>query len=756
MEKKLGVYICTGCGIGEAVDAEALSKLAAEEHKAPVCRSHEFLCSEEGLALIRKDVEEGTNALVIAACSMRAMTDAFRFDPMKTIAIRVNLREHVAWCQEPKGEDTQMLAEDYLRMGIARAEKTELLEPFKEEIEKAVLVVGGGRTGLTAALGAAEAGSEVVLVEKEKELGGWMTKWHRQLPTSPPYAEAEDLDIGALVSAVQGNSRVKVHTSTKIEKISGAPGMFDVSLKNGEGSTTVRVGAIVQATGWRPYDASRLEHLGRGKHKNVVTSVEFEEMARTGKIARPSDGRPAESVAFIQCAGSRDEKHLPYCSSVCCRVSLKQATYVRSANPEAKAYILYKDLRSPGEHEEFYRARQDDARIFLARGEVTGVEPAGGNELLVEMENSILGEKVKIRADLVVLAVGMVPNAADGEAVRKLEDSKAMVAKGEAAGEETGQIEEAKKAIAELRAKHEGTEILNLTYRQGPDAPALTHGFPDSHFICFPYETRRTGSYAAGCVREPMDSSSSAEDAAGAALKAIQCVELASRGAAVHPRAGDISYPDFDLPRCTQCKRCTEECPFGVLDEDVKFTPKPNPTRCRRCGICLGSCPERIINFNDYSVDLIGSMIKSVNVPDEFDEKPRLLGFVCENDVYPALDAAGLKRMRYSPFIRFIPVRCLGAVNVVWISDALACGFDGIILIGCKSGDDYQCHFIKGSELARYRGDNVREKLKQMVLEDERVRIEEIALADFDKLPGIIDEFAAKIEELGMNPFKGL
>jgi quinone-modifying oxidoreductase subunit QmoB len=139
--------------------------------------------------------------------------------------------------------------------------------------------------------------------------------------------------------------------------------------------------------------------------------------------------------------------------------------------------------------------------------------------------------------------------------------------------------------------------ILNLAYRQGPALPTLKYGFPDSHFICFPYETQRTGIYAAGTVRAPMDSASAIQDAAGAAIKAIQCVTLTAQGKAVHPRVGDQSFPEFFLQRCTQCKRCTEECPFGTLDEDEKGTPKPNPTRCRRCGVCMGACPERIISF---------------------------------------------------------------------------------------------------------------------------------------------------------------
>jgi quinone-modifying oxidoreductase subunit QmoB len=217
----------------------------------------------------------------------------------------------------------------------------------------------------------------------------------------------------------------------------------------------------------------------------------------------------------------------------------------------------------------------------------------------------------------------------------------------------------------------------------------------------------------------------------------------------------DLSFPDFFLQRCTQCKRCTEECPFGTLNEDVKGTPQPNLSRCRRCGICMGACPERIISFKDYSVDIVSSMIKAVEIPDEFEEKPRLLGLVCENDAYPALDTAGLKRIRHSAWIRFIPVRCLGSVNIVWVADALSRGYDGILLVGCKSGDDYQCHFIRGSELMAKRGENIREKLKQLALEEERVRLEQLTIDDFDRLPEIVNEFAEEIEEMGMNPFKG-
>jgi quinone-modifying oxidoreductase subunit QmoB len=747
VDKKVAVYICRGCEIGGSLDIDALSEVVTDECEIELCRDHECLCNDAGLELIKGDIQEGANALVISGCSPRFKTDDFKFDGCTTE--RVNLREHVVWSHEPNDEDTQMLAADYLRMGIARAKLAELPDPFDEEIDKTILVVGGGVTGMTAALDAANAGYHVVLVEKEAELGGWAGKFAWRFPLSPPYKELEPVDLSERIAEVQGNERITVHTGTTIEKIDGQPGQFDVLVKaNGSGSQ-FRVGAVVQATGWKPYDASRLGHLGYGASPDVISNVEMEELIKTGSITRPSNGKPARRIAFIQCAGSRDADHLPYCSSVCCRVTIKQALVTRKFDSEAEAYILYKDIRTPGQYEDFYRSAQDDPGIFFTKAEVTGVEVVGDN-LQVVAENTLLGDEIRIEADLVVLATGLVPTSADGEGLRKLADAKATIAK----GEEGAALEAAKVSFEEF--KHlDCTEILNLGYRQGPDLPVLRHDFPDSHFICFPYETRRTGIYAAGCVRGPNDSLVSMEDGSGAALKAIQSVELASMGSAVHPRWGDMSYPDFFMQRCTQCKRCTEECPFGTLNEDEKGTPLVNLTRCRRCGICMGCCPERIISFKDYSVEIISSMIKAVDIPDEFEEKPRLLGLICENDSYPALDLAGLKRIQHSAYIRFVPVRCLGSVNTVWVADALASGFDGILLVGCRSGDDYQCHYIRGSELMETRSGNIQEKLKQLALEEERVRLEQLAISDFDKLPQIINQFAEEIDEIGLNPFKG-
>ncbi|MFP4476776.1 MAG: hydrogenase iron-sulfur subunit [Desulfatibacillaceae bacterium] len=775
MQKKFGFYICEGCGIGEAIDTAALIENVPEEEGYSNCKTHPILCSKEGVEMIRKDVEEGVNVAVIGACSRRVLYDTFKFDGC--FVERCNLREQVVWTHpkaemvEGEGDEEinhlQMMAEDYMRMSMAKAEKVKTPEPYKlDTMHRGILIIGGGVAGMKAAIEASAAGYECTIVEKEDKLGGWARNVRKQLPLGWPYEETANPLVDDLMKKVEANSRISVRTGTVVARVAGQPGDFTVSFKkpgekipfdvpyplpeemkydeNGkeldveaqhakfqeynEGRLDilqtdpegVKYGAVILAAGWRPYEAKEgeFEHLGLGKSPDVVTNAEFEKIAASGKITRPSDGQPAKSVVFVQSPGANeDDSDFPYASSVTSLVTLKQAKYVREDYPEdGRAFIFYQHMRTPGLMENFYKAVQQDEGVFMTKGGVTSVA-ANGKKLKVGAENTLLGQDVEVNADMVVLANGMIPMTYDDP-------------------------------------------VVNMAYRQGPAFRdiALFDQYVDSNFICFPYETQRTGIYAAGGIRRAMTMAESMDDATGAALKAIQCLESVNRGVSVHPRSGDITYPDFFFQRCTQCKRCTDECPFGAIDDDERGTPKPNPTRCRRCGTCMGACPERIINFADYSIDSVGSMVKAVGVPseDDYDEPPyRILVLACENDAYPALDMVGFNNMKYNHQIRIIPVRCLGSVNVVWIKDALSQGMDGALLLGCKHGDDYQCHFIKGSELANIRMDKIGEALTSLALEKERVAQAEVAIDEYDKLPQIINEFVELVEGLGPNPFKG-
>jgi quinone-modifying oxidoreductase subunit QmoB len=777
MDKKYGVYICEGCGIGESLNIEKLCDVPKEEGLA--VKTCPVLCGKEGVELLKKDIaDEGVNTLVIAACSRRVLYDVFRFDGC--MVDRVNLREQVVWShprdkfpaptEEQKDDEefvdrVQMMAEDYLKMAMARVQKIDMPEAYQlDTFSRKILVIGGGITGISAAIDAAKTGYEVTIAEKESALGGNALNWRKQLPGAYPYDGLIDPTVTAKIEELEGYSSITVKTETEVARIAGAPGDFTITFKKPGERTEFDVpfplpeemtfdekgneltadklhekfmeynvgkqdiltfdpegekfGAVILAAGWRPYEPEEGEfaHLGFGELPDVVTNHQFEEMAAAGGIICPSDGREAKSVVFVQSPGQGDDKDFAYSGAVTSLVTLKQAKYVREDHADGKAFVFYQHMRTVGLTENFYKNIQQDPGIFLTKGEVTAVSK-NGSGLIVEADNTLLGEKIQVKADLVVLATGMVPVTHDDP-------------------------------------------IVNLAYRQGPGFRdnELFDDYADSNFICFPYEAQRTGIYAAGGVRRAMTVEESVEDASGAALKAIQCLESTNRGTSVHPRSGDITFPDFFFQRCTQCKRCTQECPFGAIDDDEKGTPKPNPTRCRRCGTCMGCCPERIINFVDYSIDSIGSMVKAISVPseDDFDDPPfRILALVCENDAYPALDIAGLNRLSYSADVRVIPVRCLGSVNVIWIKDALAQGMDGVFLLGCKHGDDYQCHFVKGSELAEIRMKKIGDALASLALENERVAQFQVAIDEYDKLPEMIDEFVEMVEELGPNPFKG-
>ncbi len=234
---------------------------------------------------------------------------------------------------------------------------------------------------------------------------------------------------------------------------------------------TFHVAAVVAATGWAPYEATRIENLGFGKHKNVVTNVMLERMAArdgptAGRILRPSDGQEPHSVAFVQCAGSRDENHLPYCSAVCCAASLKESTYIRTQIPEASVTIFYIDIRTSGLLEEFYTRVSADAKLKLVKGKVAKVEEdAATGDLLVTAEDVLAGVKCTQRVNLLVLATGMVPET-DGLPPDFVLDEFRFIANGNG----------------------------------------------------------KAGLYGAGCARRPAEVSATVQDATGAALKGLQCV----------------------------------------------------------------------------------------------------------------------------------------------------------------------------------------------------------------------------------------
>lgn len=362
-----------------------------------------------------------------------------------------------------------------------------------KQIYSDILVVGGGIAGISAALEAAESGYDVTLVEKNPYLGGRVAQLYRYFPKlCPPYC---GLEIN--LRRLRDNPRVRFYTVAEVERVSGEPGNFDVSVRlnpryvNDRCTTcgkctevcpvdrpdafnygmsktktiylphdlafpmkfaidettclfercakcvevcpydaidltmkpqtiALKAGAVIVATGWEPYDARQIDNLGFGRHPDVISNVMMERLAAPngptgGKIVRPSDAKPVESAAFIQCAGSRDHNHLGYCSSICCLASLKQATYLCDSNPEARAHVFYIDLRAPGTYSAFADRVLANERITATKGKVAKItRDDAGNKLVVEAEEIASARKFKLPVDLVVLASGMAASLAAG------------------------------------------------------------------------------------------------------------------------------------------------------------------------------------------------------------------------------------------------------------------------------------------------------------------------------------------------------
>ena len=358
-------------------------------------------------------------------------------------------------------------------------------------MSNAILVVGGGFSGLTAALEAAEVGYDVFIVEKSPFLGGRVAQLNKYFPKlcppscgleiqfqrikknprikfftqatvttvkgnagnytvgvriEPRHTAPHSADLGLLASSLEGevNSEFELGMGTRKPLYLSAPFAFPsryvldktdlskadqiklaksaaVDLNEAPKEIELSVASIVLATGWKPYDVTRLGNLGAGGIDNCISNMQLERLASphgptNGTIQRPSDGEAPRKIAFVQCAGSRDENHLNFCSYICCMASLKQAMYVREQYPNAEITIYYIDLRTPGRYENFRNKVVNDSKIHLVKGKVAGVESDElTGDVILEVEDAVKGTKRKVRHDLVVLATGMQPSLAGSE-----------------------------------------------------------------------------------------------------------------------------------------------------------------------------------------------------------------------------------------------------------------------------------------------------------------------------------------------------
>jgi heterodisulfide reductase subunit A len=464
-----------------------------------------------------------------------------------------NIREQCAWVH-PAGEAATLKAMHLAASAVAKAARLQPLDTRQVPVIPAALVIGGGVAGMQAALDIAEAGFQVTLVERASALGGHAAHLHRTFPT---LESAADL-VNGLVERVTAHPRIVVMAEAEVAEVGGYVGNFRAQVRSVDGQTVeVPAGAIVVATGFEPFDARRKPEFGYGVYPQVITTPDFERLISVS----PSPIPDPKSVVFIQCVGSRDQTlGNPYCSRVCCMVTAKQAHLVRERWPEAQVMVFDMDVRAFGKgFEEFYD-RVREAGVLYRRGNPSEIARSGRDgHVVVRAEDTLLGEPVEVEADLVVLAVGMVPRA----------DTAALA----------GRLKLARSSDGFLMEAH----------------PKLR-----------PVETAMAGVCLAGCCQGPKDIAEAVAQARAAASAAM--IPL-MRGQV--PVEAATSFVDEEL--CAGCGQCASVCAFGALSlHPVRGVMTVNPVLCQGCGACATACPSGAINVKHFTFDQVMAQIEAL------------------------------------------------------------------------------------------------------------------------------------------------
>jgi heterodisulfide reductase subunit A len=556
-EPKIGVFVChCGANISRVVDCPSVVEYALTLPNVVHAQEQTFSCATNSAQEIT-DVtkEKGLNRVVIAACTPRNLEPLFR-DTVREAGINqyfcemANIREHDSWVHSKEKEDATEKAKDTIRMSIARACHLEPLQEFALPVNKAALVVGGGIAGMTCALSIANQRHEVHIVEKDADLGGIARRIHYTL---------EGLDVQAylrdLIHKVYQNPLIHVYTNATITEATGYVGNFVTKVKSAGIIKEILHGATVIASGAEEYKPT--EYL-YGKDERVLTSLELEEQIAKGdpKVLN------AQNLVMIQCVGCRNEDR-NYCARICCSQSVKNALKLKEKNPQMDIYILFRDMRTYGFKEDYYREAANREVNFIRyepqdKPQVEAVEASGKRVLRVTLPDYVLGKKIEIDADIIALAAAVIPPARNKE-------------------------------ISQL-----------FKVSLGPD-----DFFKEAHVKLRPVEFGTDGIYLCGIAHYPKHISETINQAYGAAGRVLT---LLSQDTFI--ASGSIC--EVDENKCVSCGACISVCTYGA----IQFVDTPqgrkanvNPVLCKGDGLCNTKCPTSAISLKHYTDEEILSEI---------------------------------------------------------------------------------------------------------------------------------------------------
>ncbi len=647
-EKRIGLFVChCGINIAGVVDVERVAEVMKAYPGVSFSTNYVYMCSDPGQQMIIDTIKEKKlDSIIVAACSPtlheRTFQEAARLAGLNPYQIEIaNIREQDSWVHEDKEKATRK-AIRIIKGHVEKALRNESLEPIKVDVTRRALVIGGGISGIQAALDIAEHGYEVLLVEKGPSIGGKMIQLSETFPTldcsqcimTPKMVEASrHKKIKVLtyhevesVSGFVGNFKVRIKRKPRYvdetlcnlcgecEKVcpqvvpdefnmglsfrkaiympfpQAVPGTYTLDAANCLGLSPVRcgkckdvcekkaidydmretiieeeVGAIVIATGYDLYTMQALGEYGGEKYEDVINGLEFERILSAsgptgGVIRRPSDGKVPKSIVFVQCSGSRDtEKHLPYCSKICCMYTAKHAMLYKHRVPDGQATVFYIDVRTGGKSfDEFYQRTVEEDKVLYIRGKVSKIFKEG-DKLIVWGVDTLTGKKVEVEADMVVLAMAMVKADGVPDLLKKLK-------------------------IA--------TDI---------------HGFlAEAHPKLRPVESLNAGFFLAGCALGPKDIPETVAQASAAAAK---IGDLFSQSELLHE---PIVVP-VDEDKCSGCGICISMCPYGArsLDKE-RGVIVVNEVLCEGCGACAAACPCGAAQQRNQTDEQIFAMVSAM------------------------------------------------------------------------------------------------------------------------------------------------
>jgi len=547
-EPRVGVFVChCGTNIARVVEAADVVEYAKTLPGVALAEENLYTCSTDTQGKIIDSIRENNlNRVVVASCTPRTHEPLFQ-DTLREAGLNrqlfemANIRDQCSWVHYSDPEQATFKAKDLVRMAVARAAT---LEPFKDlrlEVDQRAIVLGAGVAGMTAALSVASQGFEVTIVERDEEPGGVARRIHHTLGGGDPQALLADL-----IEQVKGDPKVKLYTGATIEDFSGHVGRFRAKIKVDGSSVDIGGGAVIVATGGSPYEPTE---YGYPESDSIITQLELED-----KLEESGFAEGLNEIVMIQCVGSREEEH-QYCSRICCQEAVKNALAVKRANPKARVYVLFRDIRTYGFDEIHYEEAREAGVVFIRFEPESKPEVSYENGLRVTVTDDVLGRPIELNPDFVVLSAAIRPDP------------------------DAGLVSQALKV------------------------PLNADGFfLEAHMKLRPLDFPTDGVFLAGLAHAPKTMAESISQAKGAAARAATVISQPFLD-----QSGIVSEVDGHV--CAGCLTCVRLCPYDVPEIGEDGVAHIEPASCQGCGVCASACPRKAINTRHYSDEQIVSKI---------------------------------------------------------------------------------------------------------------------------------------------------